>query len=264
MKFLLQKQCIFCKTNFSVKQSHFDKRFCCSQVCRNNLQKVIYLKNNNPNYKGGIPKKQCKQCGKIFTHLYCKERKFCSNKCVGISLRKNVKKNPLIQHKCSVCGIEIPKTRKKCDLCKVSSHCDVCGISTPRKIKRCDKHKIKCPTAICPTCGKEFASYYRTKHCNRNCYSTKGINNSNYKDGRTPLNKTIRNSKEYKDWRNNVFQRDNFSCQECHQVGGTLHAHHIKPFSTHPELRLSLKNGQTLCVECHKKTDSFLRKFKKH
>jgi predicted RNase H-like nuclease (RuvC/YqgF family) len=31
-----------------------------------------------------------------------------------------------------------------------------------------------------------------------------------------------------------------------------LHAHHIKPKSTHADLKLSLENGVTLCYRCHK------------
>jgi 5-methylcytosine-specific restriction endonuclease McrA len=75
--------------------------------------------------------------------------------------------------------------------------------------------------------------------------------------------KKIRASKEYTMWRIAVFERDNYTCQHCGQVGGDLNADHIKPFSTHPKLRLDINNGRTLCVPCHKKTPTFLSGAKK-
>lgn len=61
-----------------------------------------------------------------------------------------------------------------------------------------------------------------------------------------------RNSKEYSEWRNKVFERDSYTCQCCGQVGGTLNAHHIKEYAKHPDLRLVISNGITLCEKCHK------------
>lgn len=65
--------------------------------------------------------------------------------------------------------------------------------------------------------------------------------------------KDIRNSREYANWRSSVFIRDKHTCQKCGQKGGTLNAHHIKPFAKFPDLRLDVENGQTLCESCHRK-----------
>lgn len=81
--------------------------------------------------------------------------------------------------------------------------------------------------------------------------------NPNWKGGITPINKAIRSSLEYEEWRKAVFERDNYTCQSCGEVGGYLQADHIKPFALYPELRLELSNGRALCIECHKQTPTF-------
>lgn len=81
--------------------------------------------------------------------------------------------------------------------------------------------------------------------------------------GVTPANQIIRGSFEYKLWRRSVFERDNFTCIWCGQVGGKLNADHIKPFAFYPELRFAIDNGRTLCVPCHKKTNTFGYRCKK-
>lgn len=71
------------------------------------------------------------------------------------------------------------------------------------------------------------------------------------------LRKLLRNRKEYKDWRSSVYIRDNYTCQECGERGKELNADHVKPWSLFPDLRFDIDNGRTLCVSCHKKTDTY-------
>ena len=61
-----------------------------------------------------------------------------------------------------------------------------------------------------------------------------------------------RRTKEYKEWRDAVFRRDNYTCRRCGQRGGALHAHHILRYRDHAEGRTDIDNGITLCSECHK------------
>jgi len=84
-----------------------------------------------------------------------------------------------------------------------------------------------------------------------------GANHKWWKGGITPVNQKIRSSSEYADWRTQVFKRDDYTCQECGSRGYKLNADHIKPFAYYPELRLAIDNGRTLCVPCHKKTETF-------
>jgi 5-methylcytosine-specific restriction endonuclease McrA len=85
----------------------------------------------------------------------------------------------------------------------------------------------------------------------------KGKANPNWKGGISPVNQKARGMKRYDKWRYKIFLRDSFSCQKCHRSGIRLNAHHIKPFATFPKLRFRSNNGITLCVDCHKLTDTY-------
>lgn len=79
-----------------------------------------------------------------------------------------------------------------------------------------------------------------------------------WKGGITPINAQIRNSIEMKLWRKAVFERDGYACiWGGKEHGNKLNADHIKPFALFPELRFAIDNGRTLCVDCHRKTETY-------
>lgn len=84
-----------------------------------------------------------------------------------------------------------------------------------------------------------------------------GEKSPNWKGGISPLNKRLRASSMWKIWREGVFLRDNFTCQNpnceyCHnKIGVILHPHHIQSFAEYPELRFNINNGITYCAEFH-------------
>lgn len=74
---------------------------------------------------------------------------------------------------------------------------------------------------------------------------------------KTELSERIKKSYKWKLWREAVFKRDNWTCQECGEKGGKLHPHHRKSRLDFPELIFDVDYGITLCKKCHKKTDSY-------
>jgi predicted restriction endonuclease len=84
-----------------------------------------------------------------------------------------------------------------------------------------------------------------------------GSGNPRWKGGVTKKEKAIRNSIHFRLWRESVFARDNWTCQECGERGIYLEAHHIKAFAKFPEFRFAIDNGLTLCRECHSLTDNY-------
>ena len=94
-----------------------------------------------------------------------------------------------------------------------------------------------------------------------------GENNYNWKGGINTLYEIIRHCFEYRQWRSDVFTRDNFTCQRCgDNKGGNLISHHKKAFikilqyyeittleeALDCEELWNINNGITLCEDCHK------------
>ena len=163
-----------------------------------------------------------------------------------------------------------PYTRSKRDFLERAKFCSVSCRSIydkgkcPEKLLAFHKTRIGKPAhnrgkdvkLTCNQCKSFFTVFeWRARQnpqfCSHKCASQ-------FKDyGKTKIQKKIRQRTSYKNWRISVFQRDNFTCQACGERGGELNADHIKPFAYFPELRLELSNGRTLCVDCHKKTDTW-------
>lgn len=80
----------------------------------------------------------------------------------------------------------------------------------------------------------------------------------------TSENEAERKSVKYKEWRRRVFERDNYKCTICWINSKYLQADHIKPFSLFKDLRFDINNWRTLCIECHKKTETYWWKMQKY
>jgi 5-methylcytosine-specific restriction endonuclease McrA len=175
----------------------------------------------------------------------------------------------------------MPKRYKKdCKYCKKPYHgqgVDYCSYSCRYKDRKWSdevKAKIGKSNSIALK-GKNLGHTHGFKKGNKPWNTGKkfphvsGEKNHMWKGGITPINAKIRTSLEYKLWRKSVFERDNYTCIWCgdkqrtgHRV--VLNADHIKPFSMFPELRFAIDNGRTLCVSCHRTTDTYAVKLKKY
>ena len=84
-----------------------------------------------------------------------------------------------------------------------------------------------------------------------NLVHRKGSDSHFWRGGVSTENELARKSTEYRAWRQQVFNRDNFTCQACSKRGGVLHPHHIRAWAVDEGSRFIDSNGATLCQKCH-------------
>lgn len=61
-------------------------------------------------------------------------------------------------------------------------------------------------------------------------------------------------------FRKKVYQRDEYTCRVCGQVGKTLNAHHLDGWNWAKDKRFEVSNGVTLCEGCHNEFHSIYGK----
>jgi len=254
-----QLKCKVCLNTFYSKVSSAKS---CSVKCAAEARRGA----GNPNYKGSENyTHSCETCGNIFIS-YSKAARFCSISC-NAKRPDNIARLSIMAPKIAT----LPRKPRR--IVGRKNTCKLCSVEfiSPRKRAYCDTHNGEyfggkpIPKFHCIVCGKEFKlpTKNRRQTCSSECKRhelvsrQKGCKSHRWQGGKTSEAMTIRGSSAYADWRKSVFERDNFTCMHCGQRGGKLHADHIKPFSTHPELRLELSNGRTLCKPCHLKTDTW-------
>ena len=123
----------------------------------------------------------------------------------------------------------------------------------------------------CQDCGKLLGAR-RFKRCDKcNGIFRRGENSPSWKGGISDLRIRLSSLFEYRQWRSDIFQRDDFTCVVCGLRGGYLEADHIKPYKQIKEeynikniddaLACSelwnINNGRTVCRPCHLKTETF-------
>jgi 5-methylcytosine-specific restriction endonuclease McrA len=171
-----------------------------------------------------------------------------------------LRKDPMNEKICVICGKPFSRRGKK----KFTAKC--CSRECCNKYKKGKsfwKKENSVKVLIKCLCGKEFLTFPSAvkkgnKYCSWECSKrfNRGENFWKWKGGTKSERDRQYHSEEYQNWRIGVFTRDGFKCVECGKIGGELNAHHIKARSLYPELVFDVNNGITLCLECHKKTES--------
>ena len=119
---------------------------------------------------------------------------------------------------------------------------------------------LKCPTCehddYLQTISNAVVYDFRCPECSLKATSDRMKESGSpfWKGGINGNNDTLRHRREYKQWRDLVYKRDDYTCQCCGNRGGKLNAHHINQFADYPDLRYEVDNGITLCTNCHDAT----------
>jgi len=183
---------------------------------------------------------RCTTCGILkgkSSHIYPKEICICLN-CKKEFLHRRCSKNMFCSRKCHYSFI------------KGKSFIELFGVENAIKYKE-SLRKSAIERGIKPPVGSHKGKYHSLETRIKISIKKQGINKEKWKGFITEERKKQRNSKEWKMWREAVFERDNYTCQDCSKRGGELQPHHIKSRSLFPELIFNVDNGKTLCKECH-------------
>ena len=187
--------------------------------------------------------------------------------CGSDECKKKLKNDWTFRNKCMDCGTPIAFFAKRCKICSSI------GSNNPFYGKT---HKKESLVNI-KLFEKGHTPWIKGRHQSESSLNKiRGEKHWNWKGGVNSIQKLIRRSPKYKDWRKKCFQRDKYTCKKCNTSGVYLIVHHKKRFSIlmqeaiakSPLLSIldacmcyepfwDTNNGVTLCDDCHKKTKTY-------
>lgn len=196
--------------------------------------------------------KNCLQCKKLFLTtgylLSINKGKFCSIVCSNKN-KTGTKQKPETTEKIRLANTGKKRSEEFCRQVSIRRKNIKLSDSTReairnsllgRKLSEETKQKIKLKAKR----GKEH-HFWGKNHS--------GVNNARWIEDRTKLAKRQeRNDMAYKEWRKQVWVRDNYKCRiKDKNCLGKIEAHHILGWTEYPELRYQINNGITLCHAHH-------------
>ena len=235
-------KCLLCKKDFISKRSH-------SKYCSDNCN-VKYRYKQNPKFYDGI----CSYCKKQFKSRR-KKSVFCSIKC-----KNHFYKNSDVEKQCLNCKKTFVVSFYQKNR---SEHCSrsCAGITRWKNMDIENRKKV-----IVAKISESHRIGYQTGKIKKRF----GEKSPCWKGGNSKLNQLIRSMEKNKKWRKEIFERDDFTCVICGDKG-YINADHIKPLSfiikenniknteqaDECDMLWDINNGRTLCVKCHKNTDTY-------
>lgn len=236
-----------CGREFTVRPNNFKRRRTCS-LCSGKLKKTT------PQFKREV-------------------KSLVGDEYIVLGQYKTAKENILIKHETCKSKYEVTPD----DFLNGGTRCPICAGNRKRTNKQFEKMikeitaseyefigeyvNSKTPTTfIHVSCGTVFEKkpeYFtldelRCPKCGLERRS--GENHYKYNPNLTDEEREKRDMHNgmIRKWRQKVFERDNYTCQICHKHGHVLNAHHIMSWDKYEDERFILKNGITLCEDCHK------------
>lgn len=191
-------------------------------------------------------KNNCKHCGEPYVG---RGKFFCSRLCATTfkNLANNSSKREDVKKKLRkrMTGNTYSVGRKLSNETKIKISKSLKGRSLPEEVRKKISQTLR-------NIGHKPSLYAYQK-------LPKGEKHPNWKGGISPQRHREYGTKEYKQFVKSVLERDDYTCQWCGAKNGKgenikLHTHHIESYAEYPELRFDVKNGLTLCDECHYET----------
>lgn len=213
-----------------------------------------------------MPTKECLICKNTFfkkpnvsVYTWIKNTKYCSKKCLGLS--KKGKPSPVKgRHHTQEAKEKLSKALSGRKQRPETIEKRVAKLRGKKRKPFSEEARKKMSLAF-----KGRTAWNKNKHTFHSGSFKKGEKHWNWDGGKSDESKTIRKTIEYRLWREAVFKRDHWTCMICGKRGSSeLHPDHIKPFSLFPELRFDVSNGRTLCVKCHRQTDTYGSKIRSY
>ena len=167
------------------------------------------------------------------------------------------------KRQCNKCGDNIIKGKQKTPYQEVKEFIEGeegngCKLLSTEYVNNSTKLKIRC------ACGEIFEkSFQNFKQRNqRRCPKCGlllniGENNHRYNPNLTNEERELKRCiPNYKDFTEQVYERDDYTCQCCGKKGGRLNVHHVNSYNWDKKHRTDANNGITLCKDCHKEFHS--------